>query len=151
MTWVGFETGFRHAAFCIPRYPEESSQTPRSTWGDDANEPTTNADACFSNRGIIEVLPRTYTLEFDARALKAIMNLPDFLKRTDDGEIQLTGHRIGLYHLIQHYNEGESAEMLASRFPTLSLSHVHKVIAFYLDNQVEIDAYVADCSRALTD
>lgn len=77
------------------------------------------------------------------------MQLPEFLARSADGEIQLTGHRIGLYHLIQYYNEGESAEMLASRYPTLPLSLVHRVIAFYLDNQAEVDAYVAACSTAL--
>lgn len=77
------------------------------------------------------------------------MQLPEFLTQSADGEIRLTGHRIGLYHLVQRYNEGESAEMLASRYPSLSLALVHKVLAFYLDNQSEIDAYVADCSAAV--
>lgn len=77
------------------------------------------------------------------------MTLPDFLTQAPDGEIRLAGHRIGLYQIVQDYNEGESAEMLASRYPTLSLSLVHKTIAFYLDNRAEIDAYVADCSKAL--
>jgi hypothetical protein len=39
--------------------------------------------------------------------------------------------------------------MLASRYPTLPLALVHKVLAFYLENQSEIDAYVAACSSAL--
>ena len=77
------------------------------------------------------------------------MQLPDFLTRTPDGEIRLTGHRIGLYHLVNCYREGESAEMLASRYPTLPLALVHKAIAFYLDNQGEVDAYMASCSAAL--
>jgi len=78
------------------------------------------------------------------------MVLPDFLRSTD-GEIQLTGHRLGLYHLVVRYNEGESAEMLASRYPTLPLSLVHKVIAFYLDNQSEVDSYMATCATTLDD
>ena len=77
------------------------------------------------------------------------MTLPDFLTQASDGEIRLTGHRVGLYHLVQRYNEGESAEMLASRYPTVPLSLVHKVLAFYLDNQPEVDAYVAACSAAM--
>jgi uncharacterized protein (DUF433 family) len=79
------------------------------------------------------------------------MQLPEFLTRSADGEIQLTGHRIGLYHVIQYYNEGESAEMLASRYPTLPLSLVHKVIAFYLDNQADVDAYIAACVTVIAE
>ena len=35
--------------------------------------------------------------------------------------------------------------MLLGFFPTLSLALIHKVIAFYLENQAEVDAYVAHC------
>ena len=77
------------------------------------------------------------------------MQLPDFLTAAPDGEIRLTGHRIGLYHLVQRYNEGESAEMLACVYPTLPLALVHKLLAFYLDNRPEVDAYVAACSAAM--
>lgn len=77
------------------------------------------------------------------------MNLPDFLTQLPDGEIRMTGHRIGLYHLVGRYNEGESAEMLASRYPTLPLWLVHKVLAFYLENESEVDAYAKACSAAI--
>ncbi|MEX0803138.1 MAG: DUF433 domain-containing protein [Pirellulales bacterium] len=77
------------------------------------------------------------------------MQLPEFLTQAQDGEIRLSGHRIGLYHLVLHYNEGESAEMLACRYPTVPLALVHKVLAFYLDNQAEVDAYVASCSAKM--
>lgn len=77
------------------------------------------------------------------------MTLPDFLTQFADGEIRLANHRIGLYQLVHGYNEGESAEMLASRYPTLSLSLVHKTIAFYLDNRAEVDAYVNQSAKAL--
>ena len=60
------------------------------------------------------------------------------------GEIRLTGHRIDLYHFVYYYNEGYSAEMLLCQFPTLRLALIHKVIAFYLDNRTEVDAYVAE-------
>jgi uncharacterized protein (DUF433 family) len=77
------------------------------------------------------------------------MVLPDFLTKSADGEIRLSGHRIGLYHLVERYNEGDSAEMIASRYPTLPLALVHRTIAFYLDNRTEVDAYVAACAAAL--
>jgi uncharacterized protein (DUF433 family) len=77
------------------------------------------------------------------------MNLPDFLTKLPDGEIVATGHRIGLYHLVEHYTEGDSAEMLACRYSTLSLPLVHKILAFYLENRSEVDAYVEACAAAI--
>ena len=77
------------------------------------------------------------------------MTLPDFLTRDVTGEIRLTGHRIGLFHVVHYYNEGFSAEMLAGQFPDLSLALIHKLIAFYLDNRPEVDSYVAACDNEL--
>jgi uncharacterized protein (DUF433 family) len=71
------------------------------------------------------------------------MNLPDFLVEHPDGEIRLAGHRIGLYHVIDLNQEGHSPEMLHEEYPTLPLALIHKVIAFYLENRHEVDAYVA--------
>ena len=73
------------------------------------------------------------------------MNLPDYLTLDADGHIHVMGHRIGLQDLVYYYNEGYSAEAMLDVFPTLSLAIIHKVIAFYLDDQVNVDAYVATC------
>jgi uncharacterized protein (DUF433 family) len=77
------------------------------------------------------------------------MNLPEFLQRHPDGEIGLAGHRIGLYHIVHHYNEGYSPEMLVCQYPTLPLALIHKVIAFYLENRAEVDAYMTECRTQL--
>lgn len=77
------------------------------------------------------------------------MNFPGFLTKSADGNVDLTGHRIGLYHIVRGYNDGESAEMLACRYPTLPLPLVYKTIAFYLENLVEVDAYVAEYAAEL--
>ncbi len=77
------------------------------------------------------------------------MNLPDFLNRDASGEIRLTDHRIGLFHVVHYYNDGYSAEMLAGQFPDLSLALIHKVIAFYLENRDDVDAYIATCKNEL--
>ena len=70
------------------------------------------------------------------------MTLPDFLTDTD-GYIRLTGHRIGLVDIVYYFNEGYSPEMLMGQYPTLPLALIYKVIAFYLENQDQVDAYVA--------
>jgi uncharacterized protein (DUF433 family) len=77
------------------------------------------------------------------------MNIPDFLTRDDLGGIRLTGHRIGLEHVVLLYGEGYSPEMLWDEFPTISLALIHKVIAFYLENRIETDAYVARCQAGM--
>ena len=72
------------------------------------------------------------------------MELPDFLKEEPDGFIHFTGHRIGLIHVVDLYNDRYSPEMLADHFPTLPLSLIHKAIAFYLENREDVDAYIAE-------
>ena len=72
------------------------------------------------------------------------MELPDFLTRNQYGEIRLTAHRIGLLHIVDLYNDGAVAEGILCQYPTLSLPLIHKAIAFYLENQVEVDAYVSN-------
>jgi uncharacterized protein (DUF433 family) len=73
------------------------------------------------------------------------MNLPEFLAMDPDGSVRILDHRIGLEHLVHDYNEGLSAKSLAEEYPSLSLSLVHKVISFYLDNRADVDRYVAEC------
>lgn len=77
------------------------------------------------------------------------MNLPDFLSHEAYGEIRLTGHRIGLEHVVQYYNDGYSPEMLHEHYPTLPLPLLYKVIAFYLENKAAVDVYVAACEAEI--
>ena len=78
------------------------------------------------------------------------MQLPDFLIE-QDGEIRLAGSRIGLAHVVRAYQRGDTAEMIALRFPTLPLVLIHKVIAYYLDNQAAVDAMVARADAELAE
>ena len=39
--------------------------------------------------------------------------------------------------------------MILCQFPTLELATIHKVIAFYLENQVDIDRYVVEYEAEL--
>ncbi len=74
--------------------------------------------------------------------------LPDFLEAAD-GELRVTGHRLSLFDVLWEYNQGLAAEELALRFPTLKRSTIHKVLAFYLDNQPAVDGYLNVCAAAL--
>ena len=72
------------------------------------------------------------------------MNLPDFLTLGQYGEIRLTGHRVDLAHLVHYYNDGYSPEMLWTEYPDLPLALIYKALAFYLENQSNVDAYLAE-------
>ena len=69
------------------------------------------------------------------------MELPDFVELVNGRELRLTGHRIGVAHLVKLYRDGCSAEMIAAHFPTLALALIHRVIAWYLENQQQLDGY----------
>jgi uncharacterized protein (DUF433 family) len=72
------------------------------------------------------------------------MKLPPFLTEVEPNEIRLTGHRIGLYHIIDaHVNEGLREEALSEEFPTLTREQIRGVLEFYAVNRAEVDAYVA--------
>jgi uncharacterized protein (DUF433 family) len=77
------------------------------------------------------------------------MTLPEYLSQDADGDIHVTGHRVGLHDVVFYYNEGYSPEALLEAFPTLSLALVHKIIAFYLENADEVNAYVAECEAEI--
>jgi uncharacterized protein (DUF433 family) len=74
--------------------------------------------------------------------------LPDFL-HWQDGEVRLVGHRIGLYHVVREYDCGAQAEAIALTFPTVPLALVFKVLAFYVENQAAVSAYMSQYDREL--
>jgi uncharacterized protein (DUF433 family) len=77
------------------------------------------------------------------------LNLPDFLTSDRYGFVHFNGHRVGLRHVIDLYNDGYTPEMLHDHFPTLTLALVHKAIAFYLDHTADVDAQIQHSNEQL--
>ena len=50
---------------------------------------------------------------------------------------------MALDSIIYKFRQGRSPEAIQDAFPALSLSQVYAAIAYYLDHQSEIDAYLA--------
>lgn len=69
-------------------------------------------------------------------------DLPDVLHVTEGDNVRIRGHRVGLIHIVEAYDGGYTAESIATFFPTVSLSTIHKIIAYYLDHQNDVRAYV---------
>jgi len=75
--------------------------------------------------------------------------LPPFLTRWPDGEVVVTGTRVLLFDVVFYYRSGESAESLGVRYPHIPLATIHKVIAFYLENQQAVDEFVTEYQAEL--
>ena len=50
---------------------------------------------------------------------------------------------------MELYNDGYTPERLHDHFPTLPVALLHKVMAFYLENRAEVDAYIRQSREAL--
>ncbi|HEY2586842.1 MAG TPA: DUF433 domain-containing protein [Tepidisphaeraceae bacterium] len=73
------------------------------------------------------------------------MELPDFLYLDADGEVRFKGHRLRVIDVASRFREGHSPEGIAfDIYPTLDLRLVYKAIAFYLDQQADIDQTIEE-------
>jgi uncharacterized protein (DUF433 family) len=58
------------------------------------------------------------------------------------GAIRLRGTRVTLDSIVIAFRAGATAEEIAQQFPTVALADVYLIIAHYLNNTAEIDAYL---------
>jgi uncharacterized protein (DUF433 family) len=72
-----------------------------------------------------------------------MMQLAEYLEFLGPDVIRIKGHRIGLEHIVELYQEGYTAEQIQLELPTLSLEEVYGVITYYLHHQAEVDSYMA--------
>lgn len=63
------------------------------------------------------------------------------------GGYYFTGTRISLDSVVYSFDEGESQEAIQADFPSLKRAQVYGAIAFYLDHQADIDAYLVETER----
>ena len=64
-----------------------------------------------------------------------------------EGQYLVGGTRVSLDSLVYLFREGMSAESMVDSYPALTLEQVHGALAFYLANQKEIDANLAEGER----
>jgi uncharacterized protein (DUF433 family) len=63
--------------------------------------------------------------------------------RTDaDGVARVGGTRVRLETVVNAFNGGSGAEEIVLQYPSLDLTDVYAVIAYYLWHRADIDAYV---------
>jgi uncharacterized protein (DUF433 family) len=74
-----------------------------------------------------------------------IANAPTMIVplRTDEhGAIRVSGTRVTLDTILACHQQGDSPEDIHSGFPTVPLTDIYAVIAYYLAHRDEIDAYL---------
>jgi uncharacterized protein (DUF433 family) len=59
-----------------------------------------------------------------------------------DGVYYVPNTRISLDSIVYAFRDGSSPESIREDFEGLSLANVYGVIAFYLDHQAKVDAYL---------
>lgn len=59
-----------------------------------------------------------------------------------DGVVCISKTRITLDTIVAVFNQGATAEEIAYRYPSLKLADIYATIAFYLNHQLEVEAYL---------
>ncbi|SRR6266852_2809739 len=70
----------------------------------------------------------------------------DYIHKKDGG-YWIAGTRVSLDSVVYAFLRGAAPESIAQSYPVLNLEEVYGAIAFYLANQVEIDAMFASNDR----
>ena len=65
--------------------------------------------------------------------------------------VRVGNSRVTLETLIERFHCGDTPEMLAESFTTVSLADIYSVIGYYLRHRAEIDAYLSQQARQAED
>ena len=64
------------------------------------------------------------------------------LVQESDGTVHVTDSRVTLDTLVGAFQKGATAEQVQDSFPSLSLQQIYVTIAYYLEHQAEVEAYL---------
>jgi uncharacterized protein (DUF433 family) len=70
------------------------------------------------------------------------------LRLDAQGTIRVGQSRVTLDTVVAAYYRGDSPAEIVRRFPALTLAEVYRAIAYYLQHQAEMDAYLLARERA---
>lgn len=65
------------------------------------------------------------------------------IREDESGALRVGHSRVLLELVIQDFQDGATPEAIVQQYPTLALSDVYAVIAYYLKHRDEIEAYIA--------
>ena len=59
-----------------------------------------------------------------------------------DGTVRISGSRVTLDTLVGAFQKGATAEQIQDSFPSISLRQIYGAIAYYLEHEAEVEAYL---------
>lgn len=60
------------------------------------------------------------------------------------GKLRIAGTRITVHRIATLYKQGQTAESIAQTYPHLSYAQVYVALAYYHENQAQIEAELAE-------
>ena len=66
------------------------------------------------------------------------------LSQEGDGTVRITGSRVTLDTIIGAFQKGATAEQIKDSFPSLSLAQIYGAIAYYLEHESAVEAYLRE-------
>lgn len=73
------------------------------------------------------------------------------LTKTEAGVLRIGDTRVSLDSVIIAFNQGSAPEEIVYDFDSLTLSEVYATISYYLQNQKEVDSYLAERDKQNND
>ena len=73
------------------------------------------------------------------------------LREDATGAIRVGNSRVLLELVIHAFEDGATPEIIAQQYPTVSLSNIYSVIAYYLNHPEEIGTYLAERDKQATE
>ena len=70
------------------------------------------------------------------------------MKIDNDGVIRVSNTRVRFDTVIYAFNQGYTAEEIASQYPVLELADIYAVIAYYLSHRATVESYLKDRHEA---
>lgn len=74
--------------------------------------------------------------------LESLTAMPVPLECDNDGEFRVVGTRVRLDTVLTSFQRGQSAEEIVLKYPTVQLTDVYAIIAYYLWHRDLVDDYL---------
>ncbi len=68
--------------------------------------------------------------------------MSEYVTKLENGAYRIANTRVSLDSVIYSFKRGDLPETIVRKFPTLNLAQIYGAIAFYLENDKEIDEYL---------
>jgi uncharacterized protein (DUF433 family) len=78
--------------------------------------------------------------------LETMQKVP--LTRDEDGVWRIIGSRVSLDSIVGQFKAGATAEQIQEDFPSVALSDIYSLIAYYLCNSRAVGDYLGEQARA---